>query len=278
MWSLPHESGTRIILSQTEEAIEGEAAKMKPITGQYECVHSSGVGLDYFTSRLDRVTLQPNGRFILTIQNQSRAANAAQSLIKGQQVSATAPETRREGNYTYQIQESSLTLQFDDGGFEQGRIEPNGTGLHIGPNFFNKVSDSTLLPPTHRLQKDMDDIAKGLKIAGTIGGMAIKAAKTIQGTIQVVQGTQPQQGPNSRPSTTNVPYQTMPSQPTSTQPAQAQQPIYTQQSATNSQTPSDPTQSAPAAHNPTEALFCDQCGARIRPGKRFCNNCGARLA
>jgi predicted amidophosphoribosyltransferase len=24
-------------------------------------------------------------------------------------------------------------------------------------------------------------------------------------------------------------------------------------------------------------LFCDQCGARARPGKRFCNNCGAQL-
>jgi uncharacterized OB-fold protein len=26
-----------------------------------------------------------------------------------------------------------------------------------------------------------------------------------------------------------------------------------------------------------EALFCDQCGARSRPGKKFCGNCGARL-
>jgi uncharacterized OB-fold protein len=26
-----------------------------------------------------------------------------------------------------------------------------------------------------------------------------------------------------------------------------------------------------------EALFCDQCGARSRPGKKFCNNCGAQL-
>src|SRR6266568_473231 len=26
-----------------------------------------------------------------------------------------------------------------------------------------------------------------------------------------------------------------------------------------------------------EAMFCDQCGARRRPGKRFCNSCGARL-
>ncbi len=251
---------------------------MKPITGQYECVHSSGVGLDYFTSRVDRVTLQPNGRFILTIQNQSRAANAAQSLIKGQQVSAAAPETKREGSYTYQIQNSNLALQFDDGGFEQGRIEPNGEGLHIGPNFFTKVSDSTFLPPTHRLQKDMDDIAKGLKIAGTIGGMAIKAAKTIQGTIQVVQGTQPQQGSNSEVSTTSSSPQIVPTQSAGTPPTQSPTPVYTQQPASNPPVPAHSIQPAPATQNSIEALFCDQCGARIRPGKRFCNNCGARLA
>ena len=110
---------------------------MKPITGQYECVHSSGVGLDYFTSRIDRISLQTNGRFILTIQNQSRAVNAAQSLMKGQQASVAAPETRREGNYTYQMLGLSLALQFDDGGIEQGRMAPNGEGLYIGPNFFS---------------------------------------------------------------------------------------------------------------------------------------------
>lgn len=238
---------------------------MKPITGQYECVHSSGVGLDYFTSRIDRISLQTNGRFILTIQNQSRAVNAAQSLMKGQQASAAAPETRREGNYTYQMQGLSLALQFDDGGIEQGRMAPNGEGLYIGPNFFNKVSDSTFLPPTHRLQKDMDDIAKGLKIAGTIGGMAMKAAKTIQGTIQVAQGSQPQQGTNPGVS----PY-------TATPPP----PIQNQQSTPQRTDPGsqEPAQSIPpAAQNPINARFCDQCGAPVRPGKSFCNNCGARL-
>ena len=242
---------------------------MKPITGQYECVHSSGVGLDYFTSRIDRISLLPNGRFILTIQNQSRAINAAQSLMKGQQASVAAPETRREGSYTYQMQGLSLTLQFDDGGLEQGRVAPNGDGLYIGPNFFNKVSDSTFLPPTHRLQKDMDDIAKGLKIAGTIGGMAVKAAKTIQGTIQVVQGSQPQQGSN----TGAPPYAASP-QPVQNQPSgyNAQQPP-----APVDQGPVQPIQPTPAAQSSAGAQFCDQCGARIRPGKRFCNNCGARL-
>lgn len=247
---------------------------MKPITGQYECVHSSGVGLDYFTSRIDRISLQPSRRFILTIQNQSRAVNAAQSLVKGQQASIAAPETRREGSYTHQMQELSLNLQFDDGGFEQARITPNGDGVYIGPNFFNKVSDSTLLPPTHRLQKDMDDIAKGLKIAGTIGGMAMKAAKTIQGTIQVVQGSQPQQGANPGAPPYSASPQPGPAVPPS--PAQNQQGGYNtqQQSAPNQQRPVQPT---PASQSTAEVRFCDQCGARIRPGKRFCNNCGARL-
>lgn len=238
---------------------------MKPITGQYECVHSSGVGLDYFTSRIDRISLQTNGRFILTIQNQSRAVNAAQSLMKGQQASVAAPETRREGTYTYQMQGLSLALQFDDGGIEQGRMAPNGEGLYIGPNFFNKVSDSTFLPPTHRLQKDMDDIAKGLKIAGTIGGMAMKAAKTIQGTIQMAQGSQPQQGTNPGPS----PYTATPTPPIQNQQATPQRPDPGLQGPAQS-TP-------PTAQTPINAHFCDQCGAPVRPGKSFCNNCGARL-
>ena len=250
---------------------------MKPITGQYECVHSSGVGLDYFTSRIDRVTLQPNGRFILTIQNQSRAVNAAQSLMKGQQASVSAPETKREGSYIYQMQESSLNLQFDDGGFEQARIAPNGDGLSIGPNFFNKVSDSPFLPPTHRLQKDMDDIAKGLKIASSISGMAIKAAKTIQGTIQVAQGSQQQLGANAGA----PPYSATPQPGPAVPPPPAQSPSsgYTQQQpAPGPQRPAYPIQPPPEPQSTTEARFCDQCGARIRPGKRFCNNCGARLA
>src|SRR5260370_38365067 len=154
----------------------------KPITGQYEFVHRSGVGLDYFTSRVDRLTIQANGRFVLIIQDRSRMANAAQSLINGQQVAPTAPETRREGNYT--VQGNIIAFRFDDGTQEQGQLSWNGDGLQFGPNFFNKVSDSTLLPPTNRLKKDMDDIAKGLKIASTIGGMAGKAAKNIYENIQ----------------------------------------------------------------------------------------------
>ena len=159
---------------------------MKPITGQYECVHSSGVGLDYFTSRIDRLVVQNDGRFVLTTQNHSRATNAAKSFIKGQQAPTTVSETRMEGNYTQQG--LLLLLQFDTAGSEQAHLAEDGSALQIGPNYFTKVSDSTLLPPTHRLQQDMNDIAKGLKIASSIGGMAVKASKMIKSTLQPAQG------------------------------------------------------------------------------------------
>ncbi|GAC1469127.1 MAG: hypothetical protein PVSMB5_14980 [Ktedonobacteraceae bacterium] len=251
---------------------------VKPITGQYECVHSSGVGLDYFTSRIDRITLQSNGRFVLTIQNQSRAVNAAQSLMKGQQASTAAPETRREGTYTYQVQGLTLTLQFDDGGIEQARVAPDGEGLSIGPNFFTRVSDSTFLPPTHRLQKDMDDIAKGLKIAGTIGGMALKAAKTIQGTIQVAQGSQSQPGSNSGASTPTPAPLYQPASPQSSGGYSPQQPPSAQHTVPGTPGSAQSIPAEPPPQGVAGALFCDQCGARVRSGKRFCNNCGAPLA
>src|SRR5260370_38782930 len=123
---------------------------MQPITGQYECVHSSGVGLDYFTSRIDRLILHSDGRFILTVQKRSRVTHAAHSLMGGEQVTAAAPETRLEGNYVRL--DRTVSLQFDNGGLEQAQISSNGDGLQIGPNLFSKVSDSTMLPPTHRLK------------------------------------------------------------------------------------------------------------------------------
>jgi len=216
---------------------------MKPITGQYECVHHSGVGLDHFTSRIDRLTLHQNGRFILIIQDRSRIANAAQSLLNGQQVSTTAPETRREGNYS--VQGNILFLHFDDQVQLQGQLAWNGEGVQIEQNFFSKVSDSTFLPPTQRVQKDMEDIAKGLKIAGTIGSFAIKAAKTIHETVQSTQA--PHQSPPPQPAPS------APAQPTSVPPQPSSQ------------------------QSSTETLYCDQCGARVRPGKHFCNQCGAWL-
>ncbi|GER91468.1 hypothetical protein KDW_56300 [Dictyobacter vulcani] len=244
---------------------------MKPISGQYECVHSSGVGLDYFTSRIDRLTLQTTGRFVLTTQNRSRAVNAAQSLMKGQQVSSAAPETKLEGSYSQQ--NLVILLQFDHGGSEQAQLDSDEAGLQIGPNHFNKVSDSTMLPPTHRLQKDMDDIAKGIKIATTLGGMAVKAAKTIQGTIQSVQEAGTQQktaadGTSAQPQQSGTPVYQPPAQQ---QPPAT--PVY--QPPAQQQQPATPVYQPPASH--LETIFCDQCGARIRSGKRFCNTCGARL-
>src|SRR5436309_5822496 len=240
---------------------------MKPITGQYECAHSSGVGLDYFTSRMDRLILQANGRFIYIVQERSRLANAAQSLMSRQQVATNAPEIRREGSYT--TQGNVITFHFDDGTQDQGQLAWNGGGIQFGPNFFNKVSDSTFLPPTHRMKKDMDDIAKGLKIAGTIGGMAVKAAKTIQDTIQTTQesGTaQKQFAPPTPAGQTNQPAPVPPpEQPASSSPY------------TGASQPAAQSTAAPSQSREQEAIFCDQCGARTRPGKRFCNHCGAQL-
>src|SRR5712691_2101516 len=243
----------------------------KPITGQYEFLHHSGVGLDYFTSRIHRLTLQPDGRFILIIQERSRVANAAQSLMSGQQLATNAPEIRREGSYT--AQGNNVAFTFDDGAVEDGQVAWNGEGMQFGPNFFNKVSDSTLLPPTHRLKKDMDDIAKGIKIAGAIGDMAMKAAKTISETIQSTQ--EPGIGPAKTP-------------PPPTQGATPPSPVQPTQQASHRPAAARPAQpvappTAPTSQNTAQppgdvgALFCDNCGARLRPGKRFCNNCGAQL-
>src|SRR5436305_10237861 len=114
---------------------------MQPTAGQYECVHSSGIGLDYFTSRIDRLILHSDGRFILTTQKRSRVTHAAHSLIGGEQVTAVAPETHLEGNYVRR--DRVVSLRFDNGGLEDAQVSSSGDGLQIGPNFFTKVSDST---------------------------------------------------------------------------------------------------------------------------------------
>src|SRR2546423_672416 len=101
----------------------------KPVTGQYECQHSSGIGMDYFTSRIDRLILQSDGRFTLTVQEKSRLSNAAQSLVSGQQISSAAPEKKREGSYT--LQENAIILHFQDGSQEQGQLSWNGEGLQL---------------------------------------------------------------------------------------------------------------------------------------------------
>ncbi len=234
---------------------------MKSLIGQYESVHRSGVGLDYFTSRIDRLTLQSNRRFSFVVQQQSRVGHAAKSLLSGQQVDTNAPEIRREGSYT--SQGNAISFLFDDGTQESGQIAENG--IQIGNDFFEKVSDSTRLPPTHRMQSNMEDIAKGLKIAGAIGGATIKAVKTLQNTVQTAQGSpsapaSPASAQNAnRPAPGNQSYQDY----------QAPQP---QPAAT----PAQPLPDATHAQD-DETLFCDQCGSPVRPGKRFCSHCGARL-
>ncbi len=241
---------------------------MKSIVGQYECLHRSGVGLDYFTSRIDRLTVQANGQFLFVVQERSRVSHAAKSLFSGQQLDVNAPETQRKGRYTSLGE--TITFNFDDGTQENGQLTPEG--IQIGANFFEKVSDSTILPPTHRLQSNMEDIAKGLKIAGAIGGAAIKAAKTVQDTLQSAQGTQStaaQRSSSQSSSQQNQRNQVSQNQPTSNQYQATPQPSMTQSQYQAGQ--------SAVSNQDAETLFCDQCGAPVRPGKHFCNQCGAKL-
>ena len=164
---------------------------MQSLTGQYECAHRSALGLDYFTARLNRLTLYANGRFALITQEKSRLMHAAKNLAAGQQASGMeAPETHDEGSYS--SQGDQLVLKFDSGEEERATIQD--TGLQFGKDFFEKVSDTTFMPPAQRLKSNMDDIAKGLKIAGAIGGTVLKAAKTLQDTLQPAQPAQNQPG------------------------------------------------------------------------------------
>lgn len=212
---------------------------MKSLTGQYECAQKSGLGLDYFTAKLHRLTLYANGRFTLITQEKSRIMHAAKSLAAGEQPNMEAPETRREGSYSEQG--DVVLFHFDDGSENQGQIQADG--VQIGKDYYEKVAESTLMPPPQRLKSNMEDIAKGLKIAGAIGGTVFKAARTIQDTLQ----TQP---PHNQPNPASSAQHVAPSTPSSTN-------------------------TAPPVEDVT--LFCDQCGTPVRPGKRFCNKCGARL-
>lgn len=231
---------------------------MKSLIGQYECMHRSGLGLDYFTARLDRLTLYANGRFTLITQEKSRLMHAARSLASGQQASMDAPEEHGEGSYT--SQGDRLFLRFDSGEEEQAQIQD--AGLQFGKDYFEKVADSTFMPPPQRVKSNMEDIAKGLKIAGAIGGTVLKAAKTIQDTLQTSQPAQQQSG------TAGTSQQAVPA-PTAQQSWQAQP----------APPASPPPQQAAPISTPSgdETLFCDQCGSPVRPGKKFCNKCGARL-
>src|SRR5579883_1884572 len=238
---------------------------MNSLIGQYECAHRSGLGLDYFTARLDRLTLYANGRFALVTQEKSRLMHAAKALASGQQASMDAPETRAEGSYS--SRGDQLFLRFDSGEEEQGQIQD--AGLQFGKDYYEKVSESTFMPPPQRVKSNMEDIAKGLKIAGAIGSTVLKAAKTIQDTLQTSQPAQ-QPGPSG---TATAPNAAPP--PVAQQPSPAQQ-SWQAQPATPAYAP--PAQAAPSSPPPgDETFFCDQCGSPVRPGKKFCGKCGARL-
>ena len=224
---------------------------MKSLTGQYECMQRSGLGLDYFTAKLHRLTLYANGRFALIAQEKSRIMHAAKSLAAGEQASMEAPEARREGRYSEQG--DVVLLHFDDGEEERGQVQADG--VQVGRDYYEKVAETTFMPPPQRMKSNMEDIAKGLKIAGAIGGTVLKAARTIQDNLQTQSPAQNQPGTpggshSAAPSSTQA--------PPSSQGWQAPAASYT-----------------PPQGN--ETLFCDQCGAPVRPGKRFCNKCGASL-
>jgi len=228
---------------------------MKSLTGQYECAHRSGLGLDYFTARLDRLTLYANGRFALITQEKSRAMHAMKNLAAGQQAGMEAPETHAEGSYS--AQGDLLFLTFDSG--EQERATIQDTGLEFGKDFFEKVADTTFMPPAQRMKSNMEDIAKGLKIAGAIGGTVFKAAKTIQDTFQPAQPDQNQGGGAQNAAPAQSSWQAPAAAPATPQTAAGYAPPQTAQAENDS------------------AFFCDQCGAPVRSGKKFCNKCGARL-
>lgn len=226
---------------------------MKSLTGQYECMQRSGLGLDYFTAKLHRLTIYGNGRFALITQEKSRLMHAAKSLMAGEQTTMEAPEIQREGLYSEQG--DVLILSFDDGSEERGEIQSDG--VQVGRDFYEKVAESTFIPPPQRIQSNMEDIAKGLKIAGAIGGTVLKAARTIQDSLQT-----PAQNQSSSSGTTSSNQAPAASTPQATQNRQAP-------------APSSAPSYAPAQRD--ETLFCDQCGAPARPGKKFCNRCGASL-
>jgi hypothetical protein len=249
---------------------------LKPVTGHYECQHRAlpVPGLDALTGRVDRLTLLPNGRFVLLTQEHSRLAQAAQSFLtgtgagSGPAVSQPPAEARREGQYV--CQERRLLLHFDDGSYLEGQFAWNGEGIQLGQDFFQKVSDNTFFPPPQRLKQEMEELAKGLKVAATLGNLAVKAARALQSPQTNSAGQRPlssspsptAMGPSAAPSASPVqpPATPTPAPPTSPDTFSLSTTDYQNQAAAGSET-----------------FFCDQCGARVRPGKRYCGQCGALL-
>ncbi|WP_376795174.1 zinc ribbon domain-containing protein [Thermogemmatispora sp.] len=236
----------------------------KPVTGQYECQHRPlpVPGLDSLTGRVDRLILLPNGRFVLLTQERSRLAQAAQSLLTNAGPAAGHPpvERRREGQYLCQGRQ--LQLLFDDGSQAEGHFAWNGEGVQLGQDFFQKVSDSTFLPSAQRLKQEMEELARGLKVATTLGSLAVKAARALQSaqTNTRSEGPAPSAPPPRPVGSASVPSSAAPIHPAV--PPSAPPPSVSEQSQ---------------AAAGDETFFCDQCGARVRPGKRYCGQCGALL-
>jgi len=102
----------------------------------------------------------------------------------------------------------------------------------------------------------MEEIAKEMKVAGAIGRADIKAVKTIHDTLQTDEEPQGSQAgsPSGHPTKSSTP---------------------ASQSSPAPGTPAQPAQSSPQYSQ--GVIYCDQCGAPSRSGKRFCNRCGAPL-
>jgi hypothetical protein len=203
---------------------------------------------------VDRLTLYANGRFLLIEQEKSRLTHVAKSFAKGEQTTMDAPETRLEGSYSQRG--NAVTFIFDNGDAAESTLQANN-GLQFDQNVFEKVSDNTTLPNTQRIQSNMEDIAKGLKMVSAIGGTVLKAAKTVQESLQ-----QPAQNASTSMGT---PGSGAPSASSSMNRQQAPAAAPIQSSS-----------STPAAQEDV-TNYCDQCGSPVRPDKKFCGKCGARL-
>nr|BBH92604.1 hypothetical protein KTA_08030 [Thermogemmatispora argillosa] len=255
---------------------------LKPVTGQYECQRRSlpVPGLASLTARVDRLTLLPDGRFVLLTQERSRLAQAAQSLLAGTgsgagpAVNPPPAETRREGQYV--CQDRRLLLLFDDGSRLEGQFAWNGEGVQLGPDFFQKISDSTLFPPPQRLKQEVEELAKGLKIAATLGSLAVKAARAIQSS-QPTQTTAPGPASPSPAASTTVGSSATPSAPAFHSPTSSAPAPQAAHLSPDPAVPAAGAQGQAQVAPGNETFFCDQCGARVRPGKRYCGQCGALL-
>jgi len=154
---------------------------------------------------------------------------------------------------------------------EDGQLAWNGGGNAVRPNFFNKVFrfNYTAIPSAD--EKGMDDIAKGLKIAGYHKWYGDQAAKISRIPYRLHknlgQGIK-QNGPPSPPVEASQPVPT--AQPTPAPPS----PSYTPSVAASR---AKYRKHLHKQREQQEAIFCDQCGARVGLASASRNNLGAQL-